>query len=475
MRKPQIEFAVFIFALAAAAALIVGGIFYFKLPINIPTSPAQVAPSQPVSVPQNNPETIPTSTIVVPAVSTSSAPAALRLPYAPTSATMNTRYWPKAWGDISFADDNILLTPDPTTHGANSFLNGASSWTNYAVNVNASSLAGGWFDIVARVSNNTQNFVYCEFGPNGTEVIERVNGNDTQIAFAAASTTGVAGAVENFGMKVYGNNIACMMANQEVVGAQVQDNRESATGGIGFVIFGQPQQQEGGVALSNISVTALKSDTITVPFPVAPVVSTAPSSPAAPPPPAVTPTPALALPYSATTFNAADWGNGWGTFSTASGTFDLETDISDTSAGIFLNNSASWTDYKFTAYVQWLSGQVFDLVARRADGGDLLECVFSEIDSSDTNVSINMISNGQTVTLSQGDSLVTPSSHLFSIGFPVSMEVQGQNVRCDVDNQTISADIPSGLLTQGGIGFIIWDPQQGNSQILVNEISVVPL
>jgi len=475
--KRSTEVAIFFSSLAVIGILVVGGILYFNA-----QKPETAAAPAPSVVQSQGVQTIPTSTITIPAPPTSSAPfAALTLPYSVNTMTSNTTYWPKDWGSISFIKGGISFTPAANPVGANSFLNGSASWSNYQVSTNVSSLNGGWFDIVARVANKTQNFVYCEFGSNGTEIIERVNDNDTQIAHTSASPTNLVGGTENFGMKVYGNDIACIMANQEVLGVRVQDNNEAPAGGIGFVIFGQSEQQS--VQIGNISVSALPSDTITQPFPVAaPVVATStqttpppPQSPPPPPPASPTTTPALSLPYSTTTFNANDWYDGWGSFSTASGTFDLRTNNSETSAGIFLNNSGSWTDYKFTAYVEWLSGQIFELVARRTDGTNLLECVFSNVDSESTNVSINMVSNGQTITLNQGNALATPSSHLFSIGFPVSIEVQGQNVRCDVDNQTVYAEIPSGLLTKGGIGFITWDPQQGNSEIMVSKISVVPL
>ncbi|HUC01821.1 MAG TPA: hypothetical protein VMA75_02870 [Candidatus Paceibacterota bacterium] len=478
------ELGIFFASLIVIGGAIAGGLFYIKAQKNtanpVPPSVSAVAsssasaPSLPEN-PQQNVETIPTSTVIISVPSSVKAAASLPLPYSFGPATATSTYWPKAWGALSYENNMLTLIPDPATHGANSFLAGASSWTNYAVNADASPLEGGWFDIVARVSNNQQDFVYCEFGPNGTEVIERVNTADTQIAYAAASTTAAQGASENFGMEVYGNDIGCMMNGHEAVATHVAAN-ESPVGGIGFVTFGQPASQK-GVAVSEVSVMPLSNETISVPFPVATpsqaaAQSAAPASNPTPAPPAAS---IIPLPYSTSTFSAADWGSGWGVFSTTGGALNLGTDITGTSAGIFLNGSGGWINYTYTAYVGWVSGQTFDLVARRMDGGNLLECIFSDVDAADTNVSINMIQNGQTIQLSPGETLTTSAAHMFGIGFPVSMTVNGANVQCGVDNQTISAVMNGDVLPRGGIGFITWDPQAGNSQIRVTKITATAL
>jgi hypothetical protein len=428
----------------------------------------------PAQILQNGAAMIPTDAVIVPPPSATRPPAPLTLPYALNTSTSNETYWPKAWGTISFVKNSIVFAPDPSTHGANSFLGGASSWTNYTVNANARSLMGGWFDIVARVASGTQDFVYCEFGSNGTEIIERVHGADTQLAFAAASTTDTEGAGENFGMTVYGNDISCVMAGREVIGVRVNNN-ESPAGGIGFVVFGQPPQQK-SVTISNVSVSVLASDTIVAPFPMA-ATAPPPSIPIiTPPTPAlVSVTTTLSLPYSTSVFNAVDWGQGWGSFSPSPTIMSIGSNSSTPSGGIFLLGSNSWVDYKFTAYVEWVSGQVFELVARRTDGANLLECIFSSVNAANTNISINMVSGGQTTILNQGEELMTPAAHMFSVGFPVSMEAQGLNIRCDVDNQSVVATMNGNILPRGGIGFITWDPQQNNSEIRVTHISVVSL
>ena len=475
------EFIIFFISLVAIGTVVFYGIAYFRAQ-NKPDSLL----SDTVLTPQSqnsqiNIPTIPTSTVIITPVSSSAAtttPIVLRLPYVQRAATMNEKYWPKAWGTVSFGADTLALIPEPATHGANSFLNGASSWANYTVNVDTSWLMGGWFNIVARVSNNTQNFVYCEFGLNGTEIMERVNGTDTQLAYAAASTTDVEGASENFGMKVYGNDVACIMANQEVVGAHVQEN-ESPNGGIGFVIFGQPQDQK-QVDLSNISVSALSRDSITAPFPVAapasPVAIVAPPVQVAPPPPAATTT--KTLPYSTNVFNASDWIDGWGGYSTTSNGLTVGSNAKDASGGIFLSGANTWTDYMFTAYVTWREGQLFELVARRTDGANLLECIFAKVNAPYMNVSIDMISDGKTTPLTQAVQLQDNAIYTSAVNFEVAMKVQGSNVSCIIENTAASTNIgiaSSSVLMHGGIGFITWDPNPNNSQILVQRILVTPL
>src|ERR1700735_556829 len=191
------EATIFFSALVMFGVVFVGGITYFKTK----SQPnAQLADLTALGQPQTEAvETIPTSTIITTTVSSSSIPLPpLTLPYSLDAAPATSTYWPKFWGSLSFTEsNNLALIPDPSYHGADSFLQNDASWTDYTVSANASALEGGWFDVAARVSNNTQNFVYCEFGSNGTEAIERVNGIDTQLAHTSASTTAVAGASEN--------------------------------------------------------------------------------------------------------------------------------------------------------------------------------------------------------------------------------------------------------------------------------------
>jgi hypothetical protein len=347
---------------------------------------------------------------------------------------------------------------------------------------------GGWFDIVARVASGTQDFVYCEFGSDGTEIIERVNGADTQLARAAASTTDYQGATESFGMKVYGNDIACLMNNQEVVGAHVQNN-ESPTGGIGFVVFGQPQDQK-HVMISNISATALTSNTIIAPFPVAVVtpppvaaVVPAPVMPTAPPtPPVPTATPAptatttKTIPYTISTFSQNQgWKDWWGNFLIATDTLTISSnnaDNADTGAGGLLGGGDAWKDYTFTATLDWVKGQTFSLMARYSSGKNYVMCGFDDAG----NVSIFRTMDGNQQLIGQGSvANFSTQNPVQSSIIQASIQVRGTHVQCGLNGGIVQDNLYAGMsqtLMSGGIGFTVWDQTTGNSKIIVKKIDV---
>lgn len=480
------QFIIFFSGLVVIGLMVVGGVAYFK-PQNesdgflIDKAPTVQSPAV---------ETIPAGSIINTNTSSSSPVLVpLPLPYYFNASTSNEAYWPKAWGGVSFTNTSLALIPDPTTHGANSFLNGASSWANYAVSANVSWLRGGWFDIVSRVADNTQDFVYCEFGPNGTEIIERVNGVDTQIASTVASAANT-GAAENFGMKVYGNNIACTMANQEVVGVSVQSN-EPPKGGIGFVIFDAPNDQK-QVNVSDISVTVLSRDTIAAPFPV--VVATPPVVISPPPPPVVappTPTPtstpvtvnALSLPYSdggsgGGSFIPGDgWSNWWGYSSEQNEELMIGGTASSTGGGSLLQGSSAWTDYTFHATVVWYTGETFGMVARYIDNNNYLVCEYDTKNVGDMNLQLKEYVNGVATTLVNGDFSAANGSGGNGSIVATAIRVAGNQASCAFNGDSISntvagPSIDPSLSNNGEIGFTTWDPANNNSLIAVKSVQV---
>lgn len=469
------EIAVFFVSLVVFAGILGAGIFYYQAR-NKAENPPAPAPAAQAQNPQQSVETIPTSTIILSATSSAPTITPLSLPYSFDAKTATSSYWPKAWGTLLYSNGALTLVPDPSTRGANSFVNGASAWANYEVNADASPLMGGWFDIVARVSNSEQNFVYCEFGPNGTEVIERVDTADTQVAYAPASTTAATGVTENFGMEVYGNDVGCMMGGQEVVAARIAGN-ESPTGGIGFVTFGQPAAQK-GVAVGEISVTPLSRETITVPFPPAPV------SPPPPPPPPATPTeattPIETLPYSIGTFNNAfvagdGWTNWWGGSSESGGFLNIMATASSTGGGALLQGSGAWTDYTFQATVDWSQGETFGLVARYVDDNNYLVCEYDEKYVGEVHLRLDEHLDGNVIHLANGN--VINYEEMGGPNIDAAIQVNGDQGECAFDGYIISSLIASNKidpsLTYGEIGVTSWDPATDNSTIAVKSIGVV--
>jgi hypothetical protein len=477
------EHIVFFTSLVALGIIVVLGAFYFitrEKPDTILSNVGTI--TQPQSQ-MNNIETVPTSTIVAVTPTSSTSIPPLVLPYSFNASTANQTYWPKAWSEVSFTSGTIALIPDPIHHGANTFLAGASSWSNYAVNATASPLDGGWFDIIARVASDTQDFVYCEFGTNGTEIIERVNGNDTQLAFTAASTTDVAGASEEFGMKIYGNDIGCMMQGQEVVGATVTDGNESSRGGIGFVIFGAPPGQK-QVEISNISAWALPEDDITVPFPIAvaapsPVVT--PPLQTLPPPPvpsstpeAVVATTTKTLPYDIDTFNQNQgWNIYWGNFSVATDSLTMAASTDGTSAGVLLDGTNSWDNYVFTATLDWVKGETFGLYARYTDAQNYVLCYYDEPYLGQIDISLEQHINGTEYTLATGE--IMNFDQWGGSNITAGIRVFNTQGACYFNNNVVSSAETGYTINppySGDVGFTTWDPAKNNTELIVKSIDV---
>lgn len=486
------EVTIFFTALVMMGVAFVGGISYFKTPTQSQGLLADIGEAVPSQTPSV--ETIPTSTIIttsssafpLPPVATATP---LALPYALTASTATSTYWPKAWGDVSFTNNSLALIPDPVHRGANSFLEGDASWTDYAVSADTSWLMGGWFDIVARVSNDEKNFVYCEFGPNGTEVIERVNTVDTQLAATSASTTNAEVERENFGMQVYGNDVACTMDGQEVVGAQVGDDNESPAGGIGFVIFGAPPQQK-QVMVSHISVASLPSDPIVVPFPLPvapkpvavapkPAATTPPPTPTSTPPPPPAPAPIIVatttkfLPYHTSVFlKSQGWNTYWGNFLLAPSALTIGASTDGTGGGVLLDGTSAWSNYTFTATLDWLKGESFGLYARYIDAQNYVLCYFDETDVGDVQIKVEEHVNGVEYTLAQGD--VENWDQSGGSDITASIEVQDSVGICSFDNHSVSSAGLGNTLAlpyAGRIGFMTWDPTVNNSRIIVTSVT----
>lgn len=181
------------------------------------------------------------------------------------------------------------------------------------------------------------------------------------------------------------------------------------------------------------------------------------------------------LPYSPSGFSASDWTDGWGSFSTASGTMEIGSSATTTSGAAFLDGSNLWTNYILTAYINWIKGDLFTLVARRADDSNFVECVFSYDTIAQVQMGINMVSNNQSTPIAQSQDFIDTAAHIPYVGPIVSMEVRGNHVQCNMDNAIVSGNVSNDVLTSGGVGFETWDPQAGNSEIVVKSISVAPV
>lgn len=471
------EIAIFCAALLAIAATFAAGVILVRRQVELTSI-----------VPDTGVASATTTLNTATATSTAPAPIVFTLPYllGPSIA----KYWREYWGVLAVTNGELVLSASSTTSGGSAFLNDNASWTDYTAETNIQWQTGGWFDMVMRATNYTENFVYCEFGSSTLGIVERVNGTDMSIA-GGIMPPGVVSPTD-LGMSVYGADVGCLVNGKEALGAVIKQN-ESASGGVGFIAWGERAKNQ--LVVKSFAVTSLAKNTIQVPFSVpVPVVASvkkvagtsvtstkstatkATSTPAiaVPPAPAEASQPFI-LPYSESSFTGdASWQRIWGTMAIASSGFmEVGANSSDNGGGTWLKGSSAWTNYTFTATVDWAKGGTFSLMARYNNGDNYMSCEFD----NDGQVYIHQILNGRDQVVGQGIVWNIPATG----DIQASIAVNESHISCGLDGGVIlpildnfHTFIPPGLLMGGGIGVSTWDPQINNSQIIVKQVSVTP-
>jgi len=226
-----------------------------------------------------------------------------------------------------------------------------------------------------------------------------------------------------------------------------------------------------------LAITTAAATPIAVAAPTPEIATPAATSTidAAPPPPALT-TPAIPipLPYRANTFEANDgWRDWWGDFSEASGTLTIGANASTTGSGALLGGSDAWTNYTFQATVDWTKGDSFGLLARYTPDDDYIACEFNQPSPGVTHMYLDEYTGGKGITLA---SVGVPNyNQTGGSNITASIAVRGSQGTCTFNGYSLSSGI--GGATQnfpaaGGIGFVTWDPDVSNSQIVVTGVNV---
>jgi peptidoglycan/xylan/chitin deacetylase (PgdA/CDA1 family) len=381
------------------------------------------------------------------------------LPYSIASNNFDDVAWIPEWGQKSVTNGTLTFGAATSTNGGITFLNGSKTWSDYSFNANINWIKGNTFGMIARVQD-ARDFMYCDFGENSASIVER-NGDKENVVVQNAYPASIDGGSGDFGVRVYGNKIACSVGGQDVTTAVIPDTNLSY-GGVGFTSW-DSSMNNSEVIVNSMQVTPLTSDDITVPLPVSQgggQSSLAASSVH------------LSLPYQETNFsNDPNWEKSWGVLAVDQSNFlDIGANASTTGGGALLAGSSAWTNYIFTATLDWVKGQTLSLLARYNDNNDDVSCEFDNTGS----IRIYRLSGGQQVVLGQG---TAPSFSTLN-DVTVSIQVNDGHVQCGLDSSIVPDYINWGMppqLLQGGIGFDTWDPQANNSQIIVKQVSVTPL
>lgn len=130
---------------------------------------------------------------------------------------------------------------------------------------------------------------------------------------------------------------------------------------------------------------------------------------------------------------------------------------------IFLDGSRLWRNYSFSAKIDWIKGRDVSLLARFRDNQNYTMCVFN-----DNNTKVIEYIDGKKV-------IIAEKKHFLKIpkeDVQLSIIVKNNNVKCFVNNNLIVDSYLNSILSTGGIGFSIWDPQINNSEIIIKKVSV---
>lgn len=147
---------------------------------------------------------------------------------------------------------------------------------------------------------------------------------------------------------------------------------------------------------------------------------------------------------------------------------------SDTSgASILLNGSDNWSDYVVSTTVDWVGGETVSLNGYYTDGNNYTHCFFDRTASDVVDIDLDQFINGNQIQLAQGE--VTETSAFFAGDISLGMTLNGAAMTCSLGTHTISSQGTGYTLNppyKGPVGISVWDPQNGNAQIVIKAISV---
>ena len=171
------------------------------------------------------------------------------------------------------------------------------------------------------------------------------------------------------------------------------------------------------------------------------------------------------LPYSDTFRDDKGWKHSWGAASIEDGELTLEALPETTGAFTFLDGSADWRDYSFTADVRREGGEFVSLIARFQDQDNYAACVFG-----DGHVKIVKRRNGADLEI-----IRVPDTAAENREATLGMAVEGSRVSCTIGERVAAEGTYAGEAETffGGIGFQVWDRSLGEASARVRSLDVV--
>ncbi|OGH66527.1 MAG: hypothetical protein A3B90_00795 [Candidatus Magasanikbacteria bacterium RIFCSPHIGHO2_02_FULL_41_13] len=170
------------------------------------------------------------------------------------------------------------------------------------------------------------------------------------------------------------------------------------------------------------------------------------------------------LPFFDTFESAQGWKNVWGDFEYTDQGILISATASTTGSMTILDGAYLWKDYIFESDVELKQGETYTLIGRYKDGDNLVSCKFGT-----NRVTLEQKVNNIPKILYVWKDRALPSSSPISLG----ISVKGKNVECLENHKSIGGtNMLDESLDRGSVGFSIWDPILGTSQMLIHTIRV---
>lgn len=158
------------------------------------------------------------------------------------------------------------------------------------------------------------------------------------------------------------------------------------------------------------------------------------------------------------------WIKTWGSLTLGNNSMILGATDLNNGGAVFLDGPRLWENYSFSTKIDWLKGRNISLLARYKDNKNYAACNFSE-----DGVRIEQ-------RLKNKNRAMVEVKHDFSgqkNDLELEIRVNRDKIECFLNGEIAAyAYYLSPILSNGGIGFKIWDPMLGNSEIIVKEVSI---
>ncbi|MCK6462246.1 MAG: polysaccharide deacetylase family protein [Candidatus Pacebacteria bacterium] len=427
--------------------------------------------------------------------------------------------WIKEYGNLEIGNGILKIGSSEMTTGASVFLDGTRSWDDYIFNTIVDWNSGVNITLFARFIND-DNYTSCLFSDSNLKIEQRLKGN-RRVLVNKKNIYSLPKENLRLGISVIGDTVRCFINGNQVAYAHylspVLEN-----GGIGLKTWDR-ELGNSLISIKNIKAEEVKTDKdielalaslkedLTVKESVTaeqkkkeeearkkqqaalvalnkkkqsssssvsssaalssssskPTTISSSSSSISTPPIYLTDTSGISTPYTAKSFaDISGWKNLSGEVWVKDGTLHVGSNASTTAGMTVLAGSKDWTDYNFRTKLDWNKGSTFTLIARYQDNKNYMSCTFSHYGEY---ARIYQTVNGKTKTLGKSGRLPIPFMEPW-LNNDYSVIVNGNEIKCLVNNQWVLKYNTDEMPKFGGIGLKTWDANPAYSEVSVREL-----